>query len=646
MAEELKLVLTLEEKQVLDALAKLTRSADSFNNSASSGFKKSSTAFDVFKGALASQVAFKALGALKNAASDLFDVFITDGLKAAQAQEDAINNLNVALKSSGNFTAQASQNMQDFANEMQATTRIGDETTLEIAALIESLSGLETEGLKKATKAAIDLAATLKIDLNSAATLVGKAASGNVETFSRYGIAIKKGATDSETFANTLAALAKQEGAAEKQTNTFSGAVDRTKNLFSDIQEVTGGYITQNRTVISLVNQLGKEFLALNNSLKSNQSGFDSLVSEGIYAALTAIGTLALGADATARGVKIAFNTITSAARTMAFSVVAPIGLIEQSLIDLVNLIPGAKEKLGLETGKMTKLSSDLVAGIKEDFSDIQDAFIGDTGLSDFAQKIANVQEGIKAASQEEIAQLQEDTSTKNQIRIDGQVALDTALADLAMINSEAEAAREEAALNELKKYYDKRGKLRSGLSSIEKDEATKQLKIVDEAEKKKLQIRTQTFDASASLLNALSGLAATGGAKTFNITKALAMAAIPIDTAAGIMKAHATLPPPASWLQAAAVGVMGATQLIKVASSKPPSFASGGIVPGVPPIGQGDNILANVRSQELILNEAQSGVLANKLNGGGGVQTVIVQVDGREIARAVVEQRKQGFPV
>src|SRR5690606_38025001 len=130
--------------------------------------------YTVFLGNIASNVATAAFNAITNAASGLFRTFITDGVKAAQVQQDSINALNTALKATGQFTEGTSKEFQAFASELQNSSKFGDEVILQNAALIQSLGGLEKEGLKGATQAAIDMAAALGIDLKAAATLVGK----------------------------------------------------------------------------------------------------------------------------------------------------------------------------------------------------------------------------------------------------------------------------------------------------------------------------------------------------------------------------------------------------------------------------------------------------------------------------------------
>jgi hypothetical protein len=191
------------------------------------------------------------------------------GIAAARQQEDALNKFNTALKLSGKFTKEVSKDFQDFASELQRTTKIGDELTLETAALIQGLGQLEGEALKEATLAAADLSAALGIDLKAAALLVGKAAAGEVSSFSRYGLVIQKGANNAETFTKALTAIqGKFGGSAAAQVLTFSGAVEQLGNAFGDSLEGVGDLVIKLPVFSSIIKKVSVFFLDLADSIK------------------------------------------------------------------------------------------------------------------------------------------------------------------------------------------------------------------------------------------------------------------------------------------------------------------------------------------------------------------------------------------
>lgn len=93
-------------------------------------------------------------------------------------------------------------------------------------------------------------------------------------------------------------------------------------------------------------------------------------------------------------------------------------------------------------------------------------------------------------------------------------------------------------------------------------------------------------------------------------------------NIAQGVAKALAEGGPYAGPILAALIGASGAVQIATITANKPkpPSFATGGIVPGNSY--SGDKVQANVNSGEMILNAQQQANLwkiANSATGGGG---------------------------
>jgi len=207
---------------------------------------------------------------------------------AASEQEDAVNRLNIALKASGDFSEEATKELQDYASELQKVSRVGDEVTLSNLALLKSLAPLTNEGLKQANTAAVNLSAALRIDLESAIRLVGKAANGNIEAFKRYGVEIKKGKTDAETFSNTLQEIGKFGNVAEKDVQTFSGSISLLGNSFGEILEELGKFVTENTTLNLSIKNSAIFFLELADSIKD----FRQSISDGtsVFSKLSVVG--------------------------------------------------------------------------------------------------------------------------------------------------------------------------------------------------------------------------------------------------------------------------------------------------------------------------------------------------------------------
>lgn len=217
-----------------------------------------------------SGLGFKAL-AVGAAVAAAGVAFLAKSIKEAAEAEVSVNKLNTALKLTGKFSEEASRNIQNFASNIQKTTTFSDDFTLQTAALIQNLANLDEQGLKRATKASLDFATATGKDATTAATLLAKAANGNIETFSRYGIAVKKGATDTETFNNALKAIETRfGGSSEAAVNTFTGATQNLTNNFGELFEEFGKVIIQSPALITLIKGLSDSFGDLGKNLLRN----------------------------------------------------------------------------------------------------------------------------------------------------------------------------------------------------------------------------------------------------------------------------------------------------------------------------------------------------------------------------------------
>jgi len=239
------------EIELLTDVSKATKDISKFTSSLDSKFSKLSSAFTALGGVVAGVAAAIGVGFSLKSAID----------EAAQ-YEDAVNGLAIALKLTGIESGSAVSGLEEFAAGIQETTRLSDDAVLSSASLLQSIARLSEEGLKKGTQAAIDLSAALRIDLESATRLVGKAAEGNVDAFKRYGIEIRKGKNDAETFSNTLETLNERfGGSAVAATDTYAGALDQLKNNFSDVLKQVGLGIIQNKEFVGSIKSISKSLV-------------------------------------------------------------------------------------------------------------------------------------------------------------------------------------------------------------------------------------------------------------------------------------------------------------------------------------------------------------------------------------------------
>lgn len=261
------------ELEILAATKSAEKNIKDFEKTASTHLKKIEGSFGLIKTAAIAAVGFLAGREVIN--------FFKESIQAASEQEDAINDLNIALKLSGQYSNDLSNSLVGLANELQATTKYEDDAVIKTSAMIQTLGRLSGEGLQRATKDAVDLSAALGIDLTTAATMVGKAAQGEIGSLKRYGIAIQEGKTDAETFTNTLKRLEAQfGGAAAAQVNTYSGSIARLKNTWSDFKETVGGFITGNKLLPKFFNLVKSNIEKLTSVLEKNKVAINNMIEQ------------------------------------------------------------------------------------------------------------------------------------------------------------------------------------------------------------------------------------------------------------------------------------------------------------------------------------------------------------------------------
>jgi hypothetical protein len=315
---------------------------------------------------------------------------------AANQQEDAINRLNTSLKLTGQYSKETSQDLQNFASQLQANSTVGDEVILENMGLLQSLGRLSSEGLKPATQAALDMSAALGVDLSTATTMVAKAANGNISTFQRYGIEIQKGKDNAETFANTLDALSSRfGGAAASKVNTFSGSMTQLNNVFGDLLEEVGFLITRSPALVAVFKFISEQITSAIGLVKDLGSQGDALkpIILAIIDFAEAVNTfIVVPLEMAYNVVKFAFNMIVAEIN----GYVALVGQALGKVADLAN-------KAGIDN-ELTRGLQAFRESSSEVFTEsVQDAHNAFDQIFDFkvAEKSATFLEGLRTAVEE-----------------------------------------------------------------------------------------------------------------------------------------------------------------------------------------------------------------------------------------------------
>jgi hypothetical protein len=195
---------------------------------------------------------------------------------AAIEAEKADKALDAAIEITGRRVPGLTQHFKDYASELQKQTIYDDEAIKGAQTLLVQLTNLDKNGLDRATKGAIGLASVMGMDLESAASLVAKAMSGNTAMLSRYGIQVDQTKSKEDQRVEILTKLEQFYGRATAETETYGGKLAMLKNKYGEVQEAVGGYITKNHALMNSLNAVADAILfqlTLNDRLaKSKQS--------------------------------------------------------------------------------------------------------------------------------------------------------------------------------------------------------------------------------------------------------------------------------------------------------------------------------------------------------------------------------------
>lgn len=197
--------------------------------------------------------------------------------EAVQA-ENALTEFNKTLANSGQFTQAASDSFVEYAQSLQEVGTVSDDAVIKSASALVSIGKLSGQGLKDATKASVDLAQGLGVDLNTAFDLVAKAAAGNTAALSRYGIKVDENIPKSQRFASALAQINQKFGGLdEAQANTFGGSLKQLSNAFNDVLEVVGKVFTQSPALVAVFKFITAQLKTLGSSIAGFSKNGDLL---------------------------------------------------------------------------------------------------------------------------------------------------------------------------------------------------------------------------------------------------------------------------------------------------------------------------------------------------------------------------------
>lgn len=577
------------------SMDKMQKSIDDFSKTSSKNTNFFTQAVASMTGFLASNAVTSAFNGLKSAVSAL-GMALKEGADDAAKEEVAMAKLANSMVLAGNYSQEAMSDLNDFASALEYQSGIADDVIVSNLSMLSSLTKLDKEGLKKAQQAAVDLAATINVDLDSATKMVAKGIEGNTDVFKRYGITIAE--TKDKTKQLEIVTSALINGMANAKINTFAGQIQLLGVNFGNLFESISKSFTSNSVVMATLKEINNIINKLNSTVNDSSGTFKTFVADAVMA--------------TVQGAKILVNILQflnntfEALQVVVGATVDTLMALESPIQSIKNLLSGedlfentkknwqdfsdaveGKDTLGVLEKSLTSLENAANSGfgaLNSGMSTVTDSmnevnsFLNKTPKFTEAQIAHNkaVQEWAKSLA-ETSQQLDstykfEDDLLRNSYEIqkatsDDKLAVEqqylAAKLQLQQAYFEQERAQLEAA------------RAQGLISETEYSNAVvalNQQQTLATVELKKQQIQNekdidkQRTENLKSTLGTISSLQSSSSKELQAVGKAAAIAQATMDGYAAVQKALASAPPPFNYALAAAVGAATAANVAKIA--------------------------------------------------------------------------------
>lgn len=581
-------------------------------------------------GAFAGGVAVKGFELLGSAIGNV-GALLKKGIAEAEQEEKALNNLANALKRTGEFSNFAIQGFADFSDELARTSAFNDDEIISQLALAKSL-GATNEQAKQLVSGAAQLSVILNQDLGTSTEQLAKTFSGAAGRLAAFLPELKQ-LTKEQLQAGAAIDFVNQKfgGAAVGQLATYSGATNQAEKAFDNFLESVGNFVVKNPAVISTINLTTNGLIKLAEATNSAAKFFGIGITpiEEQKAKLAELGQQ--------------YNILTDRIKQRN-ELAAQAGGLGNTEREQVYLKQAAE--LELQRNNILKerqaIRSNLSADQAKSTENPQiNRAIDEQTLAQRAQLNSDLltldqQYNIEKQRQDaEFAILQ---SEEGLARQEARIAVDLNFKEMEIQAAYEAELRKNALIGdaESKRLADKKSAAAKELAVLKAktDAEIKQQILQEQFEKQLLSSRLQ---AASGFLQAGITLAKQGSREQ----KALQIAQATVSTYTAATQALSSPPgPPYTFPLVASVIAQGLANVSKISSQ---SFASGGIIGAT---NGGDNRVASVRDGEMVLNASQQKKLFDFINNGSGAGEIVVQVDGKEIARAVRNQVEQGFKV
>lgn len=659
--QQLRAEMASATKAVKDSTSKMDDAIQAFSDNSKKNTTFFQTAMATMTGFLGSQAVLGAFNALKGVAMELGNQLVEAG-QEAMAEEQAFTRLATSLRLSGNYSKEAADGLADYAGELEGVAGVGADVIASNMAVLSSLTRLNSEGIKSAQMAAVDLSAALGKDLGTSTEIVAKAINGNDAALKKLGISLNLTSDSTKNLEIVTAALSERfGGSAQAKMQTFGGALFLLKDAYGDMFKEVAKAITQNEVVITVMKTAADIFGKFAEELKNGGPAIRDGIGAALLDFLDILISVGQVTDFVVRGFRAGFNAIQTAISAVidtifylydklnglgvdnpfeetakqweetkaSFTDTSTLEMMTGKLQELRNAGGAAFEQMKGKSIEAAKSQEDLgnavqkTAELSKEEMDVLTSFA--SGLASQGQAI-NAQfqfanQMLAESHAQRMAMVGDDYAAQIEAQ---QMFFETqqALRDeqFQKENDALATARENNLITE-EQYQKASAQLKNQYALDQMKQQTAQTQFEMQQQK----TRQENFK---STMGTIASLSSSGNKELAAIGKAAAITNATIDGYAAVQKALASAPPPFNFALAALVGAATAANVAKISGvslaggiNEVPKSARGG--------NGGDNFPAMLMPGERVVptetNQDLKEFLANQ--GGGSKVNVNITV-------------------
>jgi len=556
--------------------------------------------------------AFSFLAKAGVAGLGLLSAAVYKSIDAYKEQEEATRSLTQSMINNGVYSKALMDDYSAQASALQKLTTYGDEQIVMAQSQLQQQIG-STKITKELTQSILDFATAQKMDISSAAEVVGKSIGTSTNALGRYGIEVSATASKSEKMAAVIEGLNSKFGGQAAAAAQGLGALDQLKVTVGDLFESLGERLAP---IITLVAKALNSFAGNANIVTPILDGMTSAIKNTIIAAVYAYE----GIRTLAEGIITGFGAIGAVVGSA----------LEGNFKGIPDIISGAYDDIDKMTTERATSLNDKLTAIDQAFA-VEKEVNAEEETKKLQQSLKNRQDVLakerdnayvlEAAKDSQrradaltMADIQHQEDMARLLTEEGAKALAIANADIAktqaLIAQKDKEAQTAATGNAKRKALEDKARLEEQLAQ-------------QSAAKKEIEIQKAKDEALKAdrlfTLSTLTTLARSSNKELAAIGKAAAVTEIAIQTPLAVARAFGAFPPPLNFAAAGLVAAAMATQAAQVAGIQ---LADGGIVKARPggiqaTIGEGGQ-------DEAVIPLDKAGSM-----GFGGGTTVNITVNG-----------------